>query len=728
MARCINMDMKAPDPPESRSLCTLQNKRLDAGQSGSLSELAIDRTTPCASPQVILLNNQIVAARQLAAESAGAELRVEFHMHVSRQSVTALLTPPRKVALMTADPLSLLATACCTPAPPEAVPRIATGTASAFCGSSSSSPKSTTQLGSRSPRHSATMSATTTPATAAVRLPPCASLYAAGGGSAAFAAKSESEDGGLAPFPSPNHAPTGSASPASLAYYALAPSHCGAVNGPRLGEEGTAATGEPSHLPLSTANHLPASASAELVQLDVPTRTTTLSPRARQRPSSPTSVPRSAAAEPTGAKPPYPHRSFANLLAIPQQHDLAAHHSWSGLQAGQAGSTVQSGNGGRTSSSSPRPSISGLPQGAQATSLALADPSKPTSAGGNASVFANVAPYPPTPPEPTSATLHGLLPSSVSAAASSSYPGDSRPSSASNPSLERCVSVTLSTQDELADDSGAASGSQGEGSASCQDKAGGKPKKELKGSSAYLVFLWKLVIWEKLTGSPSSAQSALSRTEQRNELSASERSKSFGTYSFLFASVSANSWTADRCIHRRENRSLQELVSRIPEFEEKLASLSAHCASLEADRSSLLAERQAFLNERASWDRERRCLLGEIDALRRVLNVEKASVGVGMMPPVVGPAPSVGPLSPKSGSGSHSADASPSPRPSHYDAPLATSSDHRRASTSGSGSFQSSSMAPPSAYPEAPLRNEVKREAPDDFGGQPPSKRFDLHA
>ena len=465
-----------------RSLCSLQNKLVDAGQSANirdLSELAIDLALR--PPSGIMLNNQIAAARQLAAESAGGQLRVEFPMHVSRQSVTALLTPPRKVALMTADPLSLLATACCTSAPPIAVPRIATGTASAFCGSSSSSPKSTTQLGSRSPRPSTTMSATTTPATAAVRLPPCASLYAAGGGTAVFAAKSESEDGGLAPFPSPNHAPTGSASPVSLAYYALAPSHCGAANGPRLGEEGTAATGEPSHLPLSTANHLPASASTDPVQLDVPARTTTLSPRARQRPSSPTSVPRTAAAEPTGAKPPYPHRSFANLLAIPQQHDLAAHHSWSGLKGGQAGSTVQSGTGGRTSSSSPRPSISGVTQCAQAASLALADPSKPIRAGGNASVFANVAPYPPTPPEPTSATLHdGLLPSSVSAAA---YPSDSRPSSASNPCLERCVSVTLSTLDELADDRGAASGSQGEGSASCQDKAGGKPKKELKGSS-----------------------------------------------------------------------------------------------------------------------------------------------------------------------------------------------------------------------------------------------------
>jgi hypothetical protein len=54
--------------------------------------------------------------------------------------------------------------------------------------------------------------------------------------------------------------------------------------------------------------------------------------------------------------------------------------------------------------------------------------------------------------------------------------------------------VTLSTQDELADDSGAASGSQGEGSASCQDKVGGKPKKELKGSSAYLCPSVRLVI------------------------------------------------------------------------------------------------------------------------------------------------------------------------------------------------------------------------------------------
>jgi FtsZ-binding cell division protein ZapB len=183
----------------------------------------------------------------------------------------------------------------------------------------------------------------------------------------------------------------------------------------------------------------------------------------------------------------------------------------------------------------------------------------------------------------------------------------------------------------------------------------------------------------------------------------------------------------------RGTRSLQELVGRLPEFEEKLASLSAHCASLEADRSSLLAERQLFINERASWDRERRCLLGEIDALRRVLNVEKAtSVGVGVMPPVVRPASaggatSVGPLSPKSGSGSHSADASPSPRALHYDAPLA-SSDHRRASTSGSGSLQPS-MVPVSAPSEVPLRNEVKREAPDDFGGQqPPFKRVDLRA
>ena len=396
---------------------------------------------------------------------------------------------------MSADPLSLLATACCTR--PPTVPRIATGTASAFdAASSSTSPKTTTQFGSRSPRHSTAMSATTTPATAAVRLPPCASLYAAGGGTAAFAAKSESEDGGLAPFASPGPAPTGSASPASLAHYALAPTQCVSVNGPRAGEEGTVATGEPSHLPLSTANHLPVSASAHLVQPDAPARTTTSSPRARQRPSSPTSVPRIAAEPTAGAKP---YRSFANLLANPQQHDgLAAHHPWSAPHGGHAGSTAPYASdatslNGRTSSSSPRPSISGIPQGAQATSLALADPSKSSSAGGNASVFANVAPYPPTPPEPTSATLHGLLPSSVSAAASS-YPGDSRPSSASNPSLERCASVTLSTQDELADDSGAASGSQGEGSASCQDKAGGKPKKELKGSSAYLCPSVRLVI------------------------------------------------------------------------------------------------------------------------------------------------------------------------------------------------------------------------------------------
>lgn len=180
-------------------------------------------------------------------------------------------------------------------------------------------------------------------------------------------------------------------------------------------------------------------------------------------------------------------------------------------------------------------------------------------------------------------------------------------------------------------------------------------------------------------------------------------------------------------MRHRENSSLQELVGRIPEFEEKLASLSAHCASLEADRSSLLAERQSFINERASWDRERRCLLGEIDALRRVLNVEKAT-SMGGMIPGVGPASAagatcVGPLSPKSGSGSHSADASPSPRPLHYHAPT---SDHRRASTSES--FQPTT-APLSASSEAPLRNEVKREAPDDFEGpQPPFKRVDLHA
>lgn len=405
-----------------------------------------------------------------------------------KQQPAAYYTIPKEWA-MSADPLSLLATACCTR--PPTVPRIATGTASAFAASSDSS-KTTAHLVARplSPRHTPTMSATTTPATAAVRLPPCASLYAAGGGIAAFAAKSESEDGGLAPFPSPGHAPTGSASPASLAHYALAPSHCGSVNGPRLGEEGTAAAetaaaGEPSHLPWSTANNLPVPASAEVVQPGVPAQTTTLSPRARQRPSSPASLHRSAAEPSAGAKP---HSSFANLLAIPQQHDLAAHPSWSGLQGGHAGSTTAFGNDRRTSSASPKPSISGIPEGAQATSHALADPSKLTSAGGNPSVFANVAPYPPTPPEPTSATLHGLLPSvsvpNLAATSSSScYPGDSRPSSASKSSLERGVSVTLSTQDELADDSGAASGSQGEGSASCQDKAGGKPKKELKGSS-----------------------------------------------------------------------------------------------------------------------------------------------------------------------------------------------------------------------------------------------------
>ncbi|GAA5867830.1 hypothetical protein JCM3774_005872 [Rhodotorula dairenensis] len=514
----------------------------------------------------------------------------------------------------------------------------------------------------------------TTTATHAVRLPPCASLYASTSAvsvprpsRAGDAAKSESEDATLVakfapPAPQPAPGPTCSA---SLAHYALGPTSSVPSSALRLGEaRPRTSAGEPSHPSLSAAAataHSLVPPSSALAQPDLHARTAAAvasSPRARQRSLSPASQP--SAAE-TTAKPP---RSLDNLLATPR-HGLVNASQWTvpwGLYTA-ASTTLNNAPpthrvAPSTAPSSPgRSSISGLsafsaPE--HGTQFAASPPY-----AGSTTVS---APYPPTDPrEPAPVTLHG-----GTASGSARQLGDALCSTSTEPKppIGRAVSASLSAQEEVVDDSGAASGSQGEGYP-CQDKIGGKPKKELKGSK---------------------------RAEQNR--------------------------AAQRAFRERKEqklRSLQELVARIPELEDRLASVSAHCSALEADRAAFLAERQSFANERASWDRERRCLLGEIDALRRVLSVEKP-VSTTTLPAAAAPVPSamapVGPLSPRSGSGgSHSAETSPSPSASAL-APQTT--------------LPRTVDRPPSP---STVGSAVKREVPDDFDPpRHPSKRIDLCA
>lgn len=340
------------------------------------------------------------------------------------------------------------------------------------------------------PRHT-TMTAATT---AAVRLPPCASLYASTStqsgsrpSSVGGAAKSEDDATAFAQFAlAASPAATGSASPASLAQYALAPATSAA---PRLGEARTTAikttfSGEPSHPSLSVPRAVVAPPPA-LAQPDVHARAAAAasaaavaaipSPRARQRSPSPAS--QLSVAEPT-AKPP---RSFDNLLATPQHGSVNASQwtsPWTLYTAGPAAATHTPPTHQVASSTAPsspgRSSISGL------SALSAPDPGAPSEVSppytGSTPAF---PPYPPTPCEPAPAPLYGGPP-----VAPSHQLGDSLFSTSAEPkpAIGRAVSASLSQPEDVADDSGAASGSQGEGYP-CQDKVGGKPRKELKGSS-----------------------------------------------------------------------------------------------------------------------------------------------------------------------------------------------------------------------------------------------------
>ncbi|GAA5991700.1 hypothetical protein JCM10908_001098 [Rhodotorula pacifica] len=578
---------------------------------------------------------------------------------------------------MIADPLALLATVCCPSAtlqevycqetPPRRVspplPQLFTKT----CPNSQLDQQYSSSSSLSSAEHLSSMAT----GQGAVRLPPCASLYAASGCDRArlapTVAKSE-VGGGQSPrqLNARDEAPAASTSPnmvsgASLAHYALAP--VGSLSAQHVAEDRTdPAVGGPSHpsahlLALATSANPPLPAQSHQHS----DRTTLHSPRPRQR-----SVPDVA------AMMLYPHRFFPNVLCdspspptsrgdpgAPSQGSHPIHGT-----SGTAGGAVAS-----------VPIAAQAPSARRRTSTPLAPapdqvPRLSPSAAADSATRRMIQCKGPGPERgaspPPSLDVSASRPGATTSASQSA---SEAPLGESKPDLERAISASLSAQDELADDGGAASGSQGEGPSGGDRSSGGstgsKARKELKGSK---------------------------RAEQNR--------------------------AAQRAFRERKEqklRSLQELVSRIPEFEDKLASLSSHCSALEADRAAFLSERQSFANERASWDRERRCLLGEIDALRRVLHAEKAQ-----MPAMMVDATPVGPLSPRSGSGGHSAEATPSPRSASRALCYAPVTSRGVVETI----YPDAIVAWPTADPKA--RPEVKREAPDDFHTSHEAKRAHL--